>query len=452
MTSCALRNGIPPPHQLLGQIGRAQCRIGSARAHPLDVELQRGDEARQHRQRLLRRLDGVVERLLRLLQILVVSERQPLADRQQRDQITDRASRLAAQELGDVGVALLRHERAARAVALAETHEPELGRRPEHQLLAEARQVHGQQRRRKGDLRGEVAIGDGVEAVVRRPAREPQRGGRVRAIDRQPGSRQRARAERRLPRAPFGVDEAPTIAPQHLGVGHQVMAERHHLRALQVRVAGEQRGRVRARLPAERQPRAIDRRHDLDRRAPRVEAQVGRHLIVAAARGVQPPRRLADDLDEAALHVHVDVFQRRIERALAGGDLLGHLVEPVDDGLGVGRRDQLRRGQHPRVGLAAAHVVAQEPAIEVNRRVERRRRRVHRPREARTTPAARLTARHFPLISRSDTGARRVPLPQDAARKNHLRPRVINWRNRSMRANILEGSANDWPTKEEKNA
>ena len=49
--------------------------------------------------------------------------------------------------------------------------------------------------------------------------------------------------------------------------------------------------------------------------------EIGRHLIVARARGVQPPGGRADQLGEAALHVHVDVFQRPLERELAGLDL-----------------------------------------------------------------------------------------------------------------------------------
>ena len=118
-----------------------------------------------------------------------------------------------------------------------------------------------------------------------------------------------------------------------------MVTERHHLGALQMRISREQRRRVQACLPAERQSSEIDGGHDLERRPTRVEAQVGGDLIVAAARGVQAARGLADDLDEAALHVHVDVFQRRIQRALPRGDLLSHLIEPGDDRRRVGLRD-----------------------------------------------------------------------------------------------------------------
>ena len=43
------------------------------------------------------------------------------------------------------------------------------------------------------------------------------------------------------------------------------------------------------------------------------EPEVGRHLVVARARGVQPPGRRPDQLGEPALDVHMDVFQRPLE-------------------------------------------------------------------------------------------------------------------------------------------
>ena len=43
------------------------------------------------------------------------------------------------------------------------------------------------------------------------------------------------------------------------------------------------------------------------------EPEVGRHLVVAAPRGVEALGGLADQLGQARLHVHVDVLQRRGE-------------------------------------------------------------------------------------------------------------------------------------------
>jgi hypothetical protein len=40
-----------------------------------------------------------------------------------------------------------------------------------------------------------------------------------------------------------------------------------------------------------------------------IEAEVGRHLVVARAGGVQPSGGLADQFFEPALDVHVNVFK-----------------------------------------------------------------------------------------------------------------------------------------------
>ena len=50
------------------------------------------------------------------------------------------------------------------------------------------------------------------------------------------------------------------------------------------------------------------------------EPEIGRNLIVARARRMQPACRLADQLGQAAFHVHMDVFERALEGELAGLD------------------------------------------------------------------------------------------------------------------------------------
>jgi hypothetical protein len=72
--------------------------------------------------------------------------------------------------------------------------------------------------------------------------------------------------------------------------------------------------------PGLRQQRALQRLQPGNRRirlVPHPEPEIGRHLVVAAARGVKPPGRFADDLLQARLHVHVDVLQRRGKREIA---------------------------------------------------------------------------------------------------------------------------------------
>ena len=62
------------------------------------------------------------------------------------------------------------------------------------------------------------------------------------------------------------------------------------------------------------------------------QAEIGRHLVVARARGVQAAGGFADDFLEAGLDVHVDVFERGLELEPAGLDLSAHAVQPGLDG------------------------------------------------------------------------------------------------------------------------
>ena len=100
-----------------------------------------------------------------------------------------------------------------------------------------------------------------------------------------------------------------------------MMAEGDRLRGLQMRQARHHRAGMVERLSGERAlvgaKRAVERVDGVAHPQP----EIGRHLVVARTRGVQPPGGLADQLGEPALHVHVDVFQRTLERELAGRDL-----------------------------------------------------------------------------------------------------------------------------------
>jgi hypothetical protein len=158
-------------------------------------------------------------------------------------------------------------------------------------------------------------------------------------------------------------------------------------------VAGQQGGGVLARATAQGHPRAVDGVGDVGARAPGVQAQVGGHLVVAAAAGVQAAARLAHQLGQARFQVHVDVFQRGLQRQRPGLDLAGRLLQPGGDALGVLGRDQPHRRQHAGVRLAAAHVVAQEAAVEPDAGVQRRRGRVHLAGETRAPAAGRRSGR-----------------------------------------------------------
>ncbi len=101
------------------------------------------------------------------------------------------------------------------------------------------------------------------------------------------------------------------------------MPERHRLGGLQM---GEARHRIAGMLRRplrQRQHHVGDlRRQPVDRIA-HPQPEIRRHLVVAAARGMQPLAGLADAVGQPRLDVHVDVFQRDIEGEAAGLDFAG---------------------------------------------------------------------------------------------------------------------------------
>ena len=81
------------------------------------------------------------------------------------------------------------------------------------------------------------------------------------------------------------------------------------------------------------------------------EAEIDRDLVVARARGVQPPGRRADDLGQAAFDVHMDVFERARKRKRPCLDFASDLGETLGDRLGVGGFDDALGGEHGEMGL-----------------------------------------------------------------------------------------------------
>ena len=70
----------------------------------------------------------------------------------------------------------------------------------------------------------------------------------------------------------------------------------------------------------------------------RVHREVGHHLVVARARGVQPPADRPGDLGQAALDRHVDVLVAGREREAALAQLLLDRVESREQRLAGPRR------------------------------------------------------------------------------------------------------------------
>ena len=89
---------------------------------------------------------------------------------------------------------------------------------PDHDLLGEARQMRAGERRGGEELDREIAVGDGVERIGRRPVEAERRGGRV-AVDRKRGAGERGGAERAFVEPAAAIGEAAAVAPEHLDIG-----------------------------------------------------------------------------------------------------------------------------------------------------------------------------------------------------------------------------------------
>ena len=124
------------------------------------------------------------------------------------------------------------------------------------------------------------------------------------------------------------IGKPAPVARQHLDIGEAMMAEGDGLRGLHMREARHQRARMGLRLPRQRKLQARDLAVDMIDGAPDIQPEIGRHLIVARARGVQLARNRPDQLLEPRLHRHVDVliFAAELEAALR--DLGADGIEP----------------------------------------------------------------------------------------------------------------------------
>ena len=154
---------------------------------------------------------GLEDRRLVVLHVLRISERQALHRHRQSDHGAGDPARMAPDQLGRVGVALLRHDRGAGAEGVGQVDEAERLARPEDQLLGEAREVERALGRGHQIIEREVAVGDGIERVGAGPV-EAQSGGGGVAVDREAGAGEGGGAERAFVQPLAGVGEARAVA------------------------------------------------------------------------------------------------------------------------------------------------------------------------------------------------------------------------------------------------
>ena len=365
----------PLLRQVVGHVGGCKVALLRLGAHGLGHHAHRLDHAGGAHKAVLERPRGVDGALLVLLQVLVVRKRQGLARDEQRYEVAHHAPGLAADELGEVRVLLLRHDGRARGERIGQLDEPELGAGPQHDLLAQTRQVHARHAARVRQIEQKVAVGHGVERV-RDDAREAQVGSRHLPIERVRGARERRRAERARVGGATRSNQALEIAREHPRVGQQMMRQQHRLGVLQVRAAGEDDVEVRFGLHHERAAQREVGPHEVGAALLGEQARVGGHLVVAAAPRVQSRARIAHALDERAFHRHVDVLVIHIEGEPPRLDIRFDAVEAGCDGVGILLRDDALRRQHARMRLGTRDVLRVQRLVHRQRRSEALRERI----------------------------------------------------------------------------
>ena len=229
--------------------------------------------------------------------------------------------------------------------------------------------MHHQQRRGGGELDREVAVADGVERILG-DGLEPESLRHECAIDREGGAGQRSRPERQSIDAAARVEHALAVALEHLDVGQQVVAEGHRLGDLQVGEARHHGVRVSAR-PARRVSLCSARSAatmaiDL---AAQPQAQVGGHLVVARAAGVQPLAGVADEIGQPLLDVEVHVLELEFPRELASFDLADRIcAKPRSIAARSSLEMMLRAREHRGMGERPFDIRERQPVVEPHRR------------------------------------------------------------------------------------
>ena len=280
------------------------------------------------------------------------------------------ARRLRAQQLGGVGVLLLRHQARPRCEGVGHPAEAELGCGPQHDLPAQLRQVPGAGGGRAQVVEHEVSVRNRVERVLRdRAEAELLRDEHAAGVEVHPG--ESARAERQLVGGGHAEVESLRVAPELPEPGQQVVGQVDRLGALHVGVAGQRPVEVALRQLDERGHQRVQQRARLEAVGAHEHRHVGGHLVVARAGGVEPAARRAGDLRQAPLDRHVDVLVVIRDNEAVLLDLIAHGGEALLDLRQVLLLEDAGARQHARVGERLLDVVRRQPVVEGDRRVQR---------------------------------------------------------------------------------
>ena len=222
------------------------------------------------------------------------------------------------------------------------------------------------QRSSGAEFDGEVAVGNGIERIAAYVV-ETQRPGHAFAIDREGGAGQRRRAQRQAVDALAAVGHAFCIAAEHFDIGQHVVAEGDRLRHLHVREAGQDGVDMAFGQVEQGEAKGAQEAHDVVDGTAHVEADIGRHLIVARAARMQPLAGVADDFGQALFDVQVHVFQVEQPFELAGRHFVADLLHAALDFRVVGGSDDALVREHLGMRQRAVDIDLRHAVVEKHR-------------------------------------------------------------------------------------
>jgi len=353
-------------YQIISQVsGRGKAAFGRI-VHVLPF----GNDMRHHvgkgAQAVDQGVDRIEQRFLVFLVVLVVSQRLALHQHQQRHQVAGDTAGFASHQFGHIRVFLLRHDRRAGAEGIGNIDEVELRAGPQDHFFGKTRQMHHDQAAGSREFDGEIAVADRIERVGRRAA-EAEQVGRHLPVDRVTGAGQCGSAQGHDVETFLAVLQPFVVTAQHFKPGHQVVAERDRLGNLQVREAGHDRVGFLFGQIEDGCLQAFELAADAVDLAAQIQANIGRHLVVARAARMQFFAGDADHVGQPRFDVHVHIFLLDRPGKLAVPDFLPDLGQAADDVVAFLLSQDADFAEHGRMRDGALDILLRHALVKIHR-------------------------------------------------------------------------------------
>jgi len=167
--------------------------------------------------------------------------------------------------------------------------------------------VHHENRAGGEELNGEVTVGHGVHGIIGGLPEAQGRSG-LDAIHRVSGGGKGSGPQGALVHSLQTVLQSGYVTPEHVGIGHHIVAEGSRLGPLEVGIAGHDGLQIGLCLFDQYLLQIQDLPDDDRDLLLHIEPEIHRHLVISAAGGMQALARVADAGGKHRLDIHVDIL------------------------------------------------------------------------------------------------------------------------------------------------